>query len=206
MTLLARPVDAAWPVTQPFGAAAQVYTDMGYKGHPGPDFGCDKGTPVSTCDDGTITWAALAGSAGLMVSIRHSHGVTRYLHLSSLAEWAYVGNSVPRGAFIGFSGGVPGEYGAGLTTGPHLHLDYYPNGEPVDNGYGGRVDPLPYMEGIEEAHVAEPTIVDALNLIWARLTTIQQAGPDVDVVRIAELAEEAKQQGVVEIKKRIGLQ
>ena len=74
-----------------------------------------------------------------MVSLQHSHGITRYLHLDRLAYGVQAGVHVTRGQLIGYSGNT------GLSFGDHLHLDYYPVDEPKDNGYGGRVDPLPYL-------------------------------------------------------------
>lgn len=160
MSLLARPVDAQWPVNEdnPFGQPATAYTDLGYLGHPGIDFKCPKGTPVYAADDGEVVWTGLAGSAGLMVTITHTHGGTRYLHLSDTNVSS--GMTVTRGEIIGWSGGRPGDYGAGLTFGEHVHWDYYPNGESTLNGYGGRRNPLDYMEGGTVRTPAQQRIID----------------------------------------------
>lgn len=82
---------------------------------------------------------------------------------------------------------------------PHCHIRASRNGEDFDW----------FKEYSEERkQVMEPTIIDALNLIWDRLDRIQQGLSTnwQDVSTPIQLAEEAKQDGVVEIKKRIGLQ
>lgn len=48
------------------------------------------------------------------------------------------------------------------------------------------------------------TIIDSLNVIWEKLSQIQ-ADPSASA-KLKDLAEDAKQQGVVEIKKAIGIQ
>ena len=139
LPVLARPVYSLIRLNadNPFGAADVVYDRLGYKGHPGIDYKCAEGTTVYACDDGEVTYSGDAGSAGAMVAIRHSHGQTRYLHLSHLV--VRVGDDVERGEEIAWSGNT------GLSTGPHLHLDYFPDGEDEGNGYSGRVDPLLFM-------------------------------------------------------------
>ena len=138
---LSRPVsqDIALLTTNPFGAHDPIYDQLGYPGHPGIDYEAPLGTPINSCDDGTVTFAGAAGTAGNMVIVTHSYGKTRYLHLSEIQ--VATGTEVTKGEQIGLSGNT------GLSTGPHLHLDLYLNSAPVDNGYDGRVDPLPYIGG-----------------------------------------------------------
>lgn len=121
----------------PFGADRALYAPLGYWGHPGIDFLCPVMSPIHACAGGEVIWAGAAGTAGNMVSLRHPWGVTRYLHLYRVSVVA--GQAVAEGEFIGWSGNT------GYTRGPHLHLDLYPDGEPKDNGYGGRVDPMSYL-------------------------------------------------------------
>ena len=56
------------------------------------------------------------------------------------------------------------------------------------------------------SEVSMQTVVDSLNLVWNRLDRIQKAAQGETIESIVSLAEEAKQLGVVEIKKSIGLQ
>ena len=136
---LSRPVAADIPLlrSNPFGAPDPIYTALGYAGHPGIDFEAPEGTPVYACAAGIVGWAAPAGTAGNMVRLVHHFGKTRYLHMSEISvQW---GDAVTRGQQLGLSGNT------GDTTGPHLHLDLYLVGVKPQNGYGGRVDPLPYI-------------------------------------------------------------
>ena len=136
---LHRPVPQAINKENPFGQPDPAYTGLGLAGHPGVDFLCPLSSDVDACDSGRVESAGAAGTAGNMVVLRHSWGRSRYLHLTT---WVVnPGQAVARGQLIGYSGST------GMSTGPHLHWDIYPHGEPYGNGYGGRVDPVPYLEG-----------------------------------------------------------
>ena len=66
-----------------------------------------------------------------------------------------------------------------------------------------RVDFIHRLEElVKEEEPSVASIVDSLNLIWDRLDKIQQATQDQAII---DLAEDAKQQGVVAIKQAIGL-
>lgn len=195
MAILSKPVDAPLNDENPFGAPWEGYIELGYLGHPGVDYKCLY-APVVACDDGSVTWAGIAGTAGNMVTIQHSHGRTRYLHLSEIH--VSVGAVVVRGQQIGVSGGVPGEYGAGLSDGAHLHLDYFRNGVSLNNGYGGRVDPTLYMDGDGEPITnsdlqEEDDMTDEQARVLAvmhvntseRLTKLQAAAAELGFERLA---------------------
>ena len=143
MPRLSWPVEDGEALVNPdnlFGANPEMYAPIGYSGHPGIDFMVPVGTPVMAAGDGYVTAAHDAGTAGYMVRIQHDGCATRYCHLS---EWhCNAGDEVTAGQVIGLSGGRPGDPGAGYTTGEHLHVDVWDDNEPLDNGYGGRTDPL----------------------------------------------------------------
>jgi len=69
--------------------------------------------------------------------VEHDSGLTTvYMHLSGFAVG--VGTYVVQGQVIAYSGGTPGTPGAGyLTTGPHLHLEVWDEGQ--------RRNPLNYL-------------------------------------------------------------
>ena len=168
---LLRPVDAPLNQNNLFGTPDPAYTAIHLLGHNGLDLLCPVGTPVRCADDGAVAWAAEAGTAGNMVTVQHSHGQTRYLHLSRIGVVA--GDSVVRGDVLGWSGGRPGDQGAGLSTGPHLHFDYKPLGADESNGYRGFVDPEPYLVMVAAPAAVWPftgpeidVATEALNWLW----------------------------------------
>ena len=108
--------------------------------HAGEDYPIAQGTPISMVVPGTVRQAGFdPGAAGGNVLITHEDGKeTRYLHLSQIN--VKKGDSVKSGQVIALTGGTPGTKGAGRSTGPHLHLEYY---ESTVSGYS---DPKPYAD------------------------------------------------------------
>jgi len=95
-------------------------------GHRGIDYMADVGTPVFAAASGkvVITSSGWSGGYGNQIVVDHGGGrSTRYAHLSSIAVG--VGQTVGRGAVIGYSGNT------GRSTGPHLHFELIINGSPV---------------------------------------------------------------------------
>ncbi len=126
------------PITQLFGENPAIYAKLNYAGHNGLDFGCAVGTPVIAVDAGAVTHARNDPSGyGNYVRIDHAWGVTLYAHLNRLqvSEGGWVG----RGTTIGLSGNT------GMSTGAHLHFELrmFPTND--GNGFGGRIDPLPFL-------------------------------------------------------------
>ena len=103
--------------------------------HPGIDLRASVGTPVHAAGGGYVAWTKLGKSYGNYMMIVHpGNFATIYAHLSAFNVKA--GTYVERGEIIGFSGGQPGQPGAGLSTGAHLHFEVRYNGIPVDpQGY-----------------------------------------------------------------------
>jgi len=64
------------------------------------------------------------GSYGRWILVKHGNGLTSvYAHLS--ASIVKTGQIVSSGEVIGYSGGTPGVFGSGYSTGPHLHLGLF---------------------------------------------------------------------------------
>jgi len=106
-----------------------------YKLHDGTDFGVGCGTPVHAAASGTVIQAANVAGYGNQLVIDHGimRGVglaTSYNHLMSFS--AGPGSHVSPGEVIGYSGGGAGMYGAGYSTGCHLHFMVYVNGATTD--------------------------------------------------------------------------
>jgi len=106
----------------------------GPKMHWGVDYGTPQGTKLSLKKPGKVieTTVPAIGNNGA-IYIQHDDGSkSRYLHMSAVA--VSPGERVEAGGFLGETGGQPGTPGAGPTSGPHLHFEYYPPGAsgPVD--------------------------------------------------------------------------
>ena len=137
-----------YQITSGFG-----YRNTGIDGasrnHMGVDYGIPQGTPLAIKKPGKVieTTVPAMGNMGA-VYIQHDDGTrTRYLHMSKVA--VSPGATVVPGTLLGETGGQPGTPGAGPTSGPHLHFEYYPtrssgpvDGSGVASGYftvGGQV-------------------------------------------------------------------
>lgn len=111
-------------ITSYFGNRASP-GGIGSTNHKGIDIGFPKGTPIYSCESGTVTHAGLKGGYGKCVIIDHGNGIqTLYAHQSRLN--VAVGQRVVRGQRIGAVGST------GNSTGPYLHLGVKVNGVFVD--------------------------------------------------------------------------
>jgi murein DD-endopeptidase MepM/ murein hydrolase activator NlpD len=128
----------SWPVssyiTSSYGMRVHPVTGV-YKLHDGTDFGVGCGTPVRASASGTVIQAANVPGYGNQLVI--DHGMMRgagvassYSHLMRFTRG--YGSRVGRGEVIGYSGGASGMYGAGYSTGCHLHFMVFENGATVD--------------------------------------------------------------------------
>jgi len=110
--------------------------------HGAIDIPVDVGTPVWAIGEGTVRQVTLNhGTAGTYVNVEHTNGMwSRYLHLSDVK--VKVNDRVKAGVTVGLSGGKPGAYGSGRSTGPHLHLELW-QGQPYAGGKP--IDPIPYL-------------------------------------------------------------
>lgn len=135
-TVLARgDVLFQWPLIPQRGISAHFH-DHTYPfrklfEHPGIDLPAPVGTPVEAAAGGYIAWTRTGKQYGNYIMVVHAGGVaTVYAHLSRFA--VRPDTYVERGQVIGYSGGRPGDQGAGLSTGPHLHFEVRQGGIPVN--------------------------------------------------------------------------
>lgn len=123
-----------WPI--PYRELTATFRDADYQQrfglvHNAIDIAAPQGTPIRSPHNGVVTKVQDGGAKGLSYMIvTHDNGLsTVYLHLSGFA--AAAGAYVVEGQTIGYTGGIPGTPGAGwLTTGAHLHLEVWFNGQP----------------------------------------------------------------------------
>ena len=123
------PLDSVF-ITQRFGrtiGASRLYASGS---HNGVDFRATVGTPVKAVLSGTIEGTGNTDeqrgcySYGRWILIKHDNGLsTIYGHLS--ASRVTAGQRVSTGDIIGLSGGAPGMFGSGYSTGQHLHLGLF---------------------------------------------------------------------------------
>lgn len=139
---LRMPFDGNFRISQGFGneltdlLLRQFYAHYGLGGHDGIDFAIPEGTPLYAVDDGNILVAG-NGDYGVTVIIQHSWGRSYYGHLSKTV--VETESHVQKGTLIGYSGNT------GESTGPHLHFGIKPENPDLENGYLGKIDPLPYL-------------------------------------------------------------
>jgi hypothetical protein len=130
------------PITQNFGVNPSFYSQWGFPGHNGVDFGTPNGTPVLAAAKGTVDKVSFEyGGYGNYVKIKHLDGsaafFTYYAHLMQASVAA--GQNVEAGAVIGYSNNT------GASTGPHLHFGLRKSDQ--SDLFRGYIDPLPYLTG-----------------------------------------------------------
>lgn len=157
---LGKPFDGAYVLTQAFGGlldneyAYFDYPDFGLIGHDGIDFGLPEGTPVKATDEGIVEHAG-DNPYGKTVIITHSWGKTYYGHLSVI--YVTDNQKVSKGDVIGVSGNT------GYSTGPHLHFGILPTVTNPNNGFFGKINPLPFLGMNQEGNLLKnfPHLFDA---------------------------------------------
>jgi murein DD-endopeptidase MepM/ murein hydrolase activator NlpD len=118
------------PVTSLFGLRFHPILHI-LRLHAGIDFGAPVGSLVRAAADGKVEIAGPVSGFGNHVRIQHDGFETSYSHLSEIPEAIHPGAEVKQGDIIALSGNT------GLSTGPHLHFEFYLSREAVD--------PLPHL-------------------------------------------------------------
>ena len=118
------------PVTSLFGMRFHPILHI-LRLHAGIDFGASVGSPVRAAADGKVEIAGPVSGFGNHIRIQHKGFETSYSHLSEIPTSVKPGADVTQGEIIALSGNT------GLSTGPHLHFEFYLSGVAVD--------PMPHM-------------------------------------------------------------
>ncbi|MBS0519294.1 MAG: peptidoglycan DD-metalloendopeptidase family protein [Proteobacteria bacterium] len=124
-SFLRTPMDASH-ITSRFGM--REHPILGFSAmHTGVDFGAPVGTPIFAAGSGKVVMAGPNGGYGIFVKLQHTDQIgTGYGHMSRLGPGIKPGVMVRQGQVIGFVGST------GLSTGPHLHYEFYRGGHPVN--------------------------------------------------------------------------
>lgn len=122
---------SSYTITSTFGQAGSMWSS-GY--HTGLDFAAPTGTLIKAIHSGTITEAGWAGAYGYRTILTLDDGTELWFcHQSSISVSA--GQKVSTGEVIGRVGAT------GNVTGPHLHLEVHPGGQPTG------IDPGAWLRG-----------------------------------------------------------
>ncbi|MFF4491368.1 M23 family metallopeptidase [Streptomyces sp. NPDC001544] len=122
---------SSYTLTGTFGQPGAMWSS-GY--HTGLDFAAPTGTLIKAIHSGTITEAGWAGAYGYRTILTLDDGTELWFcHQSSIN--VKVGQKVQTGEVIGRVGAT------GNVTGPHLHLEVHPDGQPT------AIDPMAWLHG-----------------------------------------------------------
>lgn len=107
-------------VTQEPGAASPS-TRKFYSYHPGYDIAVNQGTAITPSSKTKVLGSYMDNSGYGLRSLVQDESTGYKYYLSHLSKALPTGEYNP-GATIGYTGGVPGAWGAGNTTGAHLDI------------------------------------------------------------------------------------
>ena len=121
-------------VSSPFGYRVRP-TANASENHQGMDIACTVGSDIICPANGKVVYAGSFGGYGYYMRIDHgiingNRVTSAYGHLS---QWLVSQQqSVSAGQIIAKSGGAPGQPGAGVSTGSHLHFEVRENNVAVN--------------------------------------------------------------------------
>lgn len=160
---MTKPFDGDYGVSQGFGENPDLYKQFLVKqpdgsmapmrGHNGIDWKTPNGTVIKAPFTGTVAEAYFdAAGYGNYVKLESDTEGVVLAHLEKILVG--VGARVNAGEPVGVSDNT------GYSTGPHLHLGYYRMPRDRSNGYGGFIDPAPYLDGLTVPPVTGPLHTD----------------------------------------------
>lgn len=137
------PLSGPLRVVQRWGDHPEFYGRYTYfgtplKGHPGVDILTPVGTQVLAVEKGRVVELSYDPLGfGRYLKLEHAWGESLYAHLSETLVDA--GQSIGRGALIALSGDNEGQFV------PHLHFGLRIRPFQRFDGWGGFIDPLPFL-------------------------------------------------------------
>jgi murein DD-endopeptidase MepM/ murein hydrolase activator NlpD len=141
---LHKPFEGRQPITQLWGENPQHYGrfrpgGVPLQGHNGIDFGIPNGTKLFAVDRGRVIEIGNDSDGyGRYLKLQHRWGESLYAHMQGFTVEA--GQFVKRGQVIGYSDNT------GASAGPHLHLGIRVHPYDRSDGWGGYIDPLPFLD------------------------------------------------------------
>ncbi|MHC1772961.1 MAG: M23 family metallopeptidase [Flexilinea sp.] len=183
----------SWPsvggenkITQKFGENPDGIPDyysknFGHLGHNGIDIWGVKGDPILAPTDGKVTYAAFdATGFGNLVIIDDADDNRHYLaHLDSIS--VKVGNIVKQGQKVGGMGNTGNVISGPNSDGTHLHYGIKPKNPVKNNGYGGFVDPLPFLKDVSAGTDETVEIAEKLGQVEVVTTQVRlRLAPGLD--------------------------
>lgn len=146
------PIEGGCEVTSAYNPARRHPVTGVVRPHYGVDYRAPTGTPLYAAADGRIEQSYNSTSYGQTIIIRHNDGgATLYAHLQRRDVEQHA--AVTKGQQIGTANNT------GLSSGPHLHMEYVPNGAIVQSR--NRIDPDACINGGASGSV---TVRDSGNL------------------------------------------
>lgn len=154
-SLFSFPTDCGY-ISQGFGNTEYATIDNGYNGsiHNGADIAVNTGTPIKSIGNGEVFAKGVSPSGGWgnWVMVKQNKVTIDGSEVEFYALYAHmvlethlkVGDKVPTGTVVGFSGGTP-------NWAPHLHLSLFVSNSNWTDGQpgpypGNVVDPLDYID------------------------------------------------------------
>ena len=120
----------------PVAGGVSDHIDVGI-GHLGVDLVAPEGSAIQAVDDGSVLFSSYAVETGYTLIVQHrGERVSVYKHCASLLKQQ--GDLVSGGEAVALMGNT-GE----LTTGPHLHFEWWVKGRPLD--------PTPWLGSTDSA-------------------------------------------------------
>lgn len=93
------------------------------RAHKGTDYAAPRGTPIKSTGNGKVHFVGRKGGYGKTIILKHGERYqTLYAHMNGYARGMRRGKTVKQGQVIGYVGST------GMSTGPHLHYEFYENG------------------------------------------------------------------------------
>ena len=139
--------------------------------HKGVDWAAPVGTPIEAAFDGTIAFAGDGKGYGNVIRIDHGGGrATAYAHMSRFEQGIAVGVKVSAGDVIGYVGTT------GLSTGPHLHFEFYQNGAAIDPLGSAMAGAGPSAEDLVGGAAAAGSDGSAVERLVNRIVHVESGG------------------------------